>query len=100
MQRRDARADGLDHADGCVAGIKRIFDPVVPVRAGIEEAVEDDVLRAGAHEREVGADEDLALAGLAGIEILDQDLLLGGENETLRDHVYEWSVIHLLCRFE
>ena len=74
----------LEHfADGQVPWIKWIFDPFVPVGAGIEEPVVDDVLGSGAHQRADGPNEHLARAGRSKREWLAADLLLAGEHQAV-----------------
>ena len=86
-QRRDPGAHLGDHPHGRVPGIEGILDPVVPVGAGGEQPVEDDVLGPGAHERIAGGDQHLAPAGPARVERLEDDLLLFGEDQAFCFHL-------------
>ena len=59
-----------------------MLHPRVPVRAGIEEAVEDYVLRAGAHQRERCPDPDFSPLKLRQFKVLDEHLLLPWKDQT------------------
>ena len=76
----------LHHAHGTVARVEGILHPLVPVRARIEQAVENDVLRPGAHQRVLGANEHLVLPGRPEFKGFQVNFLLVCEYQAVRLH--------------
>ena len=81
--RVDSLSHGLDNARRGITRIKWITHPMIPMRAGIEETVEDDILGPGAHKGEIRSYSDFSRARRLDIEWFQTYRLLTGEYDPL-----------------